>query len=56
MHEIYKQTFEIFLKVCSALSNNYLNIKILIVSRTPIWVIFQNSVTYVHVIENPFHD
>jgi len=36
-----------FLKVVSAISSATLNSKILIVSGAPIWVIFQNSVTYV---------
>ena len=36
----------IFLKLCPALDNYPINIKILIISAGPIWVIFQNSVTY----------
>ena len=43
----YKKILEIFLKLCPGLVSNPLNLKILIISCVPIWVIFQNSITYI---------
>jgi len=40
----YQKILEIFLN-CPTLNSNPMIIKILIISGTPIWVIFQNSVT-----------
>ena len=42
----YQKILEILLKLCPTLNCNPINIKILIISGTPIWVIFQNSVTF----------
>ena len=47
-HFQYIKLQEIFSKLCPALISNPLNLKILIISRVAIWVIFQNSVTYNH--------
>ena len=42
----YKKSLEIFSTLCPALISIPPNTKILIISCAPIWVIFQNSVTY----------
>ena len=42
-------------KLCPTLISNSLNTKILMISRTPIWVIFQNSVTFIEHILHIVH-
>ena len=46
-HSQYLKILKIFSKLFPALISNSLNMKILIISRAPIWVIFQYSVTSV---------
>ena len=51
-HSQYLKLLEIFSKLCSALISNPLNMKILIISSAPMWVIFQNSVTNLYMLYN----